>query len=246
MQRPLELCNYEGLEALPPIGKEYEQGYKRVNDRLPKGRQRLHRAAEHRRASYDSLAGRPSDQPALPVLSPLHDFEWSPQAQDLSPASKDSLHMGHMLKDSTNLLSDNVGKFSMGGSGNTSGLNLMASAFPAEPSSSSRARSEISATEDVQVGLSHTHMGHVSLTDTRGVASFAASLEGPIQTLAVLPLSFAFNSGSSGGSSSGSSGSSGGSSGSSSSSGSIHTHDSAAFSSGLWAVRTCSSTTSLA
>ncbi|KAL6758155.1 hypothetical protein V8C86DRAFT_3025658 [Haematococcus lacustris] len=131
--------------------------------------------------SYDSLAGRPSDQPALPVLSPLHDFEGSPQAQDLSPASKDSLHMGHMLKDSTNLLSDNVGKFSMGGSGNTSGLNLMASAFPAEPSSSSRARSEISATEDVQVGLSHTHMGHASLTDTRGVASFAASLEGPIQ-----------------------------------------------------------------
>ncbi|KAJ9509464.1 hypothetical protein QJQ45_001924 [Haematococcus lacustris] len=49
MQRPLELCNYDGLEALPPIGKEYEQGYKRVNDRLPKGRQRLHRAAEHRR-----------------------------------------------------------------------------------------------------------------------------------------------------------------------------------------------------
>ncbi|KAJ9522095.1 hypothetical protein QJQ45_005186 [Haematococcus lacustris] len=45
MQRPLELCSYEGLEALPPVGK----GYKRVNDRLPKGRQRLHRAAEYRR-----------------------------------------------------------------------------------------------------------------------------------------------------------------------------------------------------
>ncbi|KAJ9525466.1 hypothetical protein QJQ45_003124 [Haematococcus lacustris] len=43
-QRPLELCSYEGLEALPPIGKEYQQGYKRVNDRLPKVRQRLHRA----------------------------------------------------------------------------------------------------------------------------------------------------------------------------------------------------------
>ncbi|KAJ9509665.1 hypothetical protein QJQ45_011343 [Haematococcus lacustris] len=49
MQRPLELCSYEGLEALPPIGKEYQQGHKRVNDRLPKGRQRLHRAAEYRR-----------------------------------------------------------------------------------------------------------------------------------------------------------------------------------------------------
>ncbi|KAJ9505427.1 hypothetical protein QJQ45_009483 [Haematococcus lacustris] len=49
MQRPLELCSYEGLEALPPIGKENQQGYKRVNDRLPKVKQRLHRAAEYRR-----------------------------------------------------------------------------------------------------------------------------------------------------------------------------------------------------
>ncbi|KAJ9534280.1 hypothetical protein QJQ45_007056 [Haematococcus lacustris] len=36
MQRPLELCSWKDLEALPPIGKEYQQGYKRVNDRLPK------------------------------------------------------------------------------------------------------------------------------------------------------------------------------------------------------------------
>ncbi|GFH13397.1 hypothetical protein HaLaN_09273 [Haematococcus lacustris] len=36
MQRPLELCSYEGLEALPTVGTEYQQGYKRVNDRLPK------------------------------------------------------------------------------------------------------------------------------------------------------------------------------------------------------------------
>ncbi|KAJ9509074.1 hypothetical protein QJQ45_001566 [Haematococcus lacustris] len=48
-QRPLELCSYEGLMALPPVGKEYQQGYKRVNDRLPKVKQRLHRAAEYRR-----------------------------------------------------------------------------------------------------------------------------------------------------------------------------------------------------
>ncbi|KAJ9519686.1 hypothetical protein QJQ45_013314 [Haematococcus lacustris] len=47
MQRHLELCRYEGLEALPPIGDEYQQRYKLVNDRLPKGRQRLHRAAEY-------------------------------------------------------------------------------------------------------------------------------------------------------------------------------------------------------
>ncbi|KAJ9522410.1 hypothetical protein QJQ45_008300 [Haematococcus lacustris] len=49
MQRPLELCSWKEREALPPVGKEYQQGYKRVNDRLPKIRQRLHRAAEYRR-----------------------------------------------------------------------------------------------------------------------------------------------------------------------------------------------------
>ncbi|KAJ9518988.1 hypothetical protein QJQ45_026166 [Haematococcus lacustris] len=42
-QRPLELCSWKDLEALPPVGKEYQQCYKRVNDRLPKARQRLHR-----------------------------------------------------------------------------------------------------------------------------------------------------------------------------------------------------------
>ncbi|KAJ9533772.1 hypothetical protein QJQ45_026852 [Haematococcus lacustris] len=46
---PLELCHWKDLEALPPIGKEYRQGYKLVSDRLPKDRQRLHRAAEYRR-----------------------------------------------------------------------------------------------------------------------------------------------------------------------------------------------------
>ncbi|KAJ9523556.1 hypothetical protein QJQ45_007273 [Haematococcus lacustris] len=49
MQRPLELCRWDDLEALPPVGKEYQQRYKLVNDRLPKVRQRLHRAAEYRR-----------------------------------------------------------------------------------------------------------------------------------------------------------------------------------------------------
>ncbi|KAJ9512172.1 hypothetical protein QJQ45_012679 [Haematococcus lacustris] len=48
-QRPIELCRWDDLYALPPIGKEYQQGYKLVNDRLPKGRQWLHRAAEYRR-----------------------------------------------------------------------------------------------------------------------------------------------------------------------------------------------------
>ncbi|KAJ9515689.1 hypothetical protein QJQ45_002670 [Haematococcus lacustris] len=48
-QRPLELCSWKDREALPSVGKEYQQGYKRVNDRLPKVRQRLHRAAEYRR-----------------------------------------------------------------------------------------------------------------------------------------------------------------------------------------------------
>ncbi|KAJ9509267.1 hypothetical protein QJQ45_001719 [Haematococcus lacustris] len=49
MQRPLELCSWKVLEALPTVGKEYQQRYKLVNDRLPKGRQRLHRTAEYRR-----------------------------------------------------------------------------------------------------------------------------------------------------------------------------------------------------
>ncbi|KAJ9526423.1 hypothetical protein QJQ45_009890 [Haematococcus lacustris] len=49
VQRPLELCSYEGLETLPPVGKEYQQRYKLVSDRLPEDRQRLHRAAEYRR-----------------------------------------------------------------------------------------------------------------------------------------------------------------------------------------------------
>ncbi|KAJ9529833.1 hypothetical protein QJQ45_022244 [Haematococcus lacustris] len=48
-QRPIELCRWDDLGALPPLGKEYQQGYKLVNDRLPKGRQWLHRAAEYRR-----------------------------------------------------------------------------------------------------------------------------------------------------------------------------------------------------
>ncbi|KAJ9517423.1 hypothetical protein QJQ45_016793 [Haematococcus lacustris] len=47
-QRPIELCQWDDLEALPPIGED-QQGYKRVNDRLPKGKQWLHRAAEYRR-----------------------------------------------------------------------------------------------------------------------------------------------------------------------------------------------------
>ncbi|KAJ9519358.1 hypothetical protein QJQ45_023149, partial [Haematococcus lacustris] len=33
------------LKALPPIGKEYQQGYKRVNDWLPKVKQRLRSTA---------------------------------------------------------------------------------------------------------------------------------------------------------------------------------------------------------
>ncbi|KAJ9532231.1 hypothetical protein QJQ45_003869 [Haematococcus lacustris] len=49
MQRPLELCQWGDLEALLPIGVEYQQRYKLVTDRLPKIRSRLHRAAEYRR-----------------------------------------------------------------------------------------------------------------------------------------------------------------------------------------------------
>ncbi|KAJ9511911.1 hypothetical protein QJQ45_004492 [Haematococcus lacustris] len=55
-QRPIELCHWKDREVLPPIGKEYQQGYKLVNDRLPKGRQRLHGATEYRRG----IDGRPA------------------------------------------------------------------------------------------------------------------------------------------------------------------------------------------
>ncbi|KAJ9522031.1 hypothetical protein QJQ45_005073 [Haematococcus lacustris] len=43
------LLHWTDLRALPPVGKEYQQRYKLVNDRLPKVKQRLHRAAEYRR-----------------------------------------------------------------------------------------------------------------------------------------------------------------------------------------------------
>ncbi|KAJ9518781.1 hypothetical protein QJQ45_026057 [Haematococcus lacustris] len=70
--RPLELCRWQHRARLPAKGKEYpalgfkklqdrarkaqaqqpeyQQGYKLVNDRLPKARQRLHRAVEYARA----------------------------------------------------------------------------------------------------------------------------------------------------------------------------------------------------
>ncbi|GFH15355.1 uncharacterized protein HaLaN_11565, partial [Haematococcus lacustris] len=35
-QRPVELCSWTDLKALPHVGKEYQQRYKLVNDRLPK------------------------------------------------------------------------------------------------------------------------------------------------------------------------------------------------------------------
>ncbi|GFH22107.1 hypothetical protein HaLaN_19518 [Haematococcus lacustris] len=49
MQCCLAAVIWTDLRALPPVGKEYQQRYKLVNDRLPKVRQRLHRAAEYRR-----------------------------------------------------------------------------------------------------------------------------------------------------------------------------------------------------
>ncbi|KAJ9532650.1 hypothetical protein QJQ45_010711 [Haematococcus lacustris] len=49
VQHPLELCSWDDLEALPPIGKKYRQRYKLINDRLTKVRQRMHRSAEYRR-----------------------------------------------------------------------------------------------------------------------------------------------------------------------------------------------------
>ncbi|KAJ9514701.1 hypothetical protein QJQ45_028415, partial [Haematococcus lacustris] len=72
-QRPIELCRWDDLEALPPIGKEYQQGYKLVNDRLPKGRQWLHRAAEYRRG----IDGRARNNAwALVILPVVREFKY--------------------------------------------------------------------------------------------------------------------------------------------------------------------------
>ncbi|KAJ9521863.1 hypothetical protein QJQ45_024729 [Haematococcus lacustris] len=58
MQRPLELCSYEGLEALPDPGKECQQGYKRVKDRLPKAEvQRLRDVEQSLMGAVDGLQG---------------------------------------------------------------------------------------------------------------------------------------------------------------------------------------------
>ncbi|KAJ9505775.1 hypothetical protein QJQ45_006438 [Haematococcus lacustris] len=71
-QRPIELCQWDDLEALPPIGSEYQQRYKRVNDRLPKGRQWLHRAAEYRRGIDATITTAASEQhPKLPEATAL-------------------------------------------------------------------------------------------------------------------------------------------------------------------------------
>ncbi|KAJ9509269.1 hypothetical protein QJQ45_001732 [Haematococcus lacustris] len=49
VQRLLELCSWDDLESLPRIGEEDQQRYKLVNYRMPKVRQRLHRASAYRR-----------------------------------------------------------------------------------------------------------------------------------------------------------------------------------------------------
>ncbi|KAJ9517290.1 hypothetical protein QJQ45_009195 [Haematococcus lacustris] len=49
VQRPLEMCSWKGLEGAAPLGKEHQQGFELVNDPLPKARQRLNQAGEHRR-----------------------------------------------------------------------------------------------------------------------------------------------------------------------------------------------------
>ncbi|KAJ9525933.1 hypothetical protein QJQ45_009409 [Haematococcus lacustris] len=62
MQFPLDLGKWKDLESLPPVGKEYQQRYKLVDDRLPKGRQRLHRVAEYQRGIDSRLTHRPCIQ----------------------------------------------------------------------------------------------------------------------------------------------------------------------------------------
>ncbi|KAJ9512917.1 hypothetical protein QJQ45_029067 [Haematococcus lacustris] len=62
-QRPLELCSWKDREALPPIGKEYQQRYKRVNDRLPK---RLQQRVETDSVSVCIHYTRPVPPPPAP------------------------------------------------------------------------------------------------------------------------------------------------------------------------------------
>ncbi|KAJ9508427.1 hypothetical protein QJQ45_011961 [Haematococcus lacustris] len=77
-QRPLELCSYEGQMALPPIGKEYQQGYKRVTDRLPKDILHPHtlvpKPTRTTRTSHQQPPVKPDAhawQPAPPLLAQL-------------------------------------------------------------------------------------------------------------------------------------------------------------------------------
>ncbi|KAJ9533894.1 hypothetical protein QJQ45_026979 [Haematococcus lacustris] len=85
VQQPLELCHWEGLEALPALGKENQQGYKLVNDRLPKGRQSLANCASysiHHVLTQTSTMGCGSSAPAAEGGAPP-----APQNPAVSPAA---------------------------------------------------------------------------------------------------------------------------------------------------------------
>ncbi|KAJ9509044.1 hypothetical protein QJQ45_001504 [Haematococcus lacustris] len=103
MQHPLELCSYKDLMSLPPIGKEYQQGYKRVSDRLPKAGPRLHRAAEYRRG-IDGRARNNACPGSLHRLLALHSnklflfsFDEVPSVQGGLAPGKSAIDVGFVV-----------------------------------------------------------------------------------------------------------------------------------------------------
>ncbi|KAJ9509085.1 hypothetical protein QJQ45_001576 [Haematococcus lacustris] len=83
MQRPLELCSYEGLEALPPVGKEYQQGYK-LGLKPAAGRVVL--VDEHRTTRVSSAVnGKQPCEEKLNTLSATRPAGWKPPAGQVEP-----------------------------------------------------------------------------------------------------------------------------------------------------------------
>ncbi|KAJ9508805.1 hypothetical protein QJQ45_028118 [Haematococcus lacustris] len=75
-QRPLELCSWKDLEALPPVGKENQQGYELVNDRLPKDQPPAQAPPSGRWLARDTNACLNLQRNGGSVHRPLEMFQW--------------------------------------------------------------------------------------------------------------------------------------------------------------------------
>ncbi|KAJ9523232.1 hypothetical protein QJQ45_024020, partial [Haematococcus lacustris] len=76
MQPPLELCSWKDREALPPVGKEYQQRYMRVIDRLPKPPQ-APRSSQEATPAAASEPG-PSTPPPAKLSKRIGESRWRP------------------------------------------------------------------------------------------------------------------------------------------------------------------------